>query len=160
MLILIAAGVFIIMAAAIMFLYYRYTKTSESLFTARQDANRSHARHEAAKKAAQEAEERCKQLMRQVNVSLQTTGQALDLSHHVKLISQQLGKLFELIADPDEPGRHEYPLAPGMTPYGLREVPAAEAASLSHAHVDHTRALPVSGYSPPASWTGANRRAG
>jgi hypothetical protein len=177
MLILIAIAVFVALAVAIMFLYYRNIKASEALFTARRDIARSQARLQAAKKAAQEAEERCRQLMRQINTSMASTGQALNIARHIEVVRQQLEELFELIAYPDTAGRHasaeagqpaitahahhqngQYPplpLEPGMTPYGPREVRGEpDPASLAHAHADHTRPLPVTTYSPPASWAG------
>ena len=47
------------------------------------------------------------------------------------------------------------PLEPGMTPYGPRQVRGEpDPASLPHARQDHTRALPVTTYSPPAAWAG------
>ena len=68
--------------------------------------------------------------------------------------------LTERLADLRTDRRAEPPaLELGMTPYGPREVPREirgepESVSLPHAHEDHTRALPVTTYSPPAAWVG------
>ena len=69
--------------------------------------------------------------------------------------------LTERLAELRTDGRSEPPaLEFGMTPYGPREVPREirgepEPVGLPYAHQDHTRALPVTTYSPPAAWVGS-----
>jgi hypothetical protein len=124
MLMLYAVLAYAALAAVIVFLIYRLTKTREALVASRRTAAHAHARQEAAKQAAQVAEKRCRQALRQVEQSLAQTGQALEIAGHIKLVSQQVTGLIQYITGPFEepspgpfeetplqhrPGRHALP---------------------------------------------------
>src|SRR5260370_40011884 len=103
--------------AAILYLYYRLTKTKEALFAAKRPAAHAQARQQGARRAAQVAEKRCTQVLGQMETALAQTGQALEIAGHIELVSQQLHGLIDYIANPDyappplqyEPGRHALP---------------------------------------------------
>ena len=118
------------LAAVIMFLIWRLTRTREALAGARRTVAHAQARQEAARKAARVAEQRCRQALGQAEQSLAQTGQALEIAGHIKLVSQQVNGLIEYItgpfeepplADPSDelpplpyrPGRHALPSGSG-----------------------------------------------
>jgi hypothetical protein len=103
--------------AAILYLYYRLTKTKEALFAAKRQAAHAQARRDSARRAAQVAEKRCSQVLGQMETALAQTGAALEIAGHIELVSQQIHGLIDYIANPDdapvplqhEPGRHALP---------------------------------------------------
>lgn len=147
MLIVIAIIVIAALGGVIMFLYSRLTRIKGELFAANRDASRARARTEAAKKAASEAQERCKQLVAQLNNSIASTGQALSIAKHIEYVSQQLGELIGYIAPWAEaevtPGRHAAlsSAVPEAEPY---ELPETYTRELPHVHVDHQNGSEVS----------------
>jgi hypothetical protein len=122
MLMLYAVLACVALIGVILFLYYRLTKTKEALFAARREVVHTRARHEAARKAAREAEQRCVQALGQLEMSLNQTGRALDIAGHIEVVSQQIHGLFEYIANPLEApspiqrkhGRHALPGSAGL----------------------------------------------
>ena len=119
------------LAAVIVFLIWRLTKTKEDLVTARRAAAHAQARQEAAKQAAQAARQRCRKALGQAEQSLAQTGQALEIAGHIRLVSQQVNGLIEYITGPFEeplpggpfeellplgyrPGRHALPAGAGQ----------------------------------------------
>lgn len=148
MVILIAIGLFIVLVVVILVLHIRYTKVSQALFGARRDIAKLQARLSAARKAAQDFEAQCTGLMRQVSLSLESTGQALNVAGHIRVVRQQMQQLLDLVAysdgqhaaDASQPAIEDgdaYQLEPACGPREL-DVPA-------HHHVSHadTRALPT-----------------
>jgi hypothetical protein len=115
------------LAAVIVFLIYRLTRTKEDLVTARRTAAHAQARQEAARQAAQAARQRCRSALRQAEQSLAQTGQALEIAGHIKLVSQQVNGLIEYITGPfEEPvaaSPSEEPLPLGYRP-GRHALPA------------------------------------
>jgi hypothetical protein len=115
MLILYAALAGIAMLAVITFLTWRLTKTKEALFAARQATRRVEARLAAARRAAQVADQRCKQALGHLESALARTGQALTVAGQIEAVSQQLTGLIDYITSPldaplgDQPGRRTLP---------------------------------------------------
>ena len=102
MLMLYAVLTYAALAAVIMFLIWRLTKTREALAGARRTAAHAQARQEAARQAARVAEQRCRHALGQAERSLAQTGQALEIAGHIKLVSQQVTGLIEYITGPFE----------------------------------------------------------
>lgn len=151
-LILMAIGLFITLVAACMYFYYRCTKAREALFASRRDNAKSQARLQAARKAAQDAEARCSALVHQLNVSMASTGQALEIARTIEVVRRQMAQLLELVAYSD--GEHAaeagqpavadhgpYQMEPGLTPYGPRQLEPVDVPA--HRHVDHTQPMPI-----------------
>jgi hypothetical protein len=118
------------LAAVIVFLIWRLTKTRENLAGARRTTAHAQARQEAAKQAAQAAQQRCRKALGQAEQCLAQTGQALEIAGHIRLVSQQVTGLIEYITGPFEepiaggpseeppplgyrPGRHALPAGAG-----------------------------------------------
>jgi Flp pilus assembly protein TadB len=118
------------LAAVIVFLIWRLTRTKEALVAARRTAVRAQARQEAARQAAQAASQRCRKALGQAEQSLAQTGQALEIAGHIELVSQQVSGLIAYITSPFEeplsagpsgepaavpyrPGRHALPAGAG-----------------------------------------------
>jgi len=126
----------VLLAAVIVFLYYRLTKTKEALFAARRQAAHAQARRDSARRAAQVAEKRCSQVLGQMESALAQTGAALEIAGTIELVSQQLRGLIDYIASPDdappplqyEPGRHALP-GPGR-----HALPGGDAFDSSEAY--------------------------
>lgn len=114
------------LAAVIVFLIYRLTRTREALAGARRTAAHAQARQEAARQAARAAEQRCRKALWQAKQSLAQTGQALEIAGHIRLVSQHVNGLIQYIAGqfeesptaspfeeppplPHRPGRHALP---------------------------------------------------
>lgn len=76
--ILIVAGVFLALSATIFYLVSQLARAKGLLFAANRDAHRARQRQEAARKAAREAQDRCEQLVGQLDNSIAHTGQALN----------------------------------------------------------------------------------
>ncbi len=119
-----------VLAAVVIFLIWRLTKTKEALVGARRTAAHAQARQQAAKRAAQAADQRCRQALGQIERCLAQTGQALEIAGHIELVSQQVNGLIAYItssfeeptavgpfeepaAVPYRPGRHALPAAAG-----------------------------------------------
>lgn len=99
-------------AATAFYFYYQWTKAKETIVAARLDANRSRARQDAAKKAAKQAEQRCRELIRQVETSLGHTSDALEVARHIEAVGDELRMLTSYVMQPFEmsSGRHELPM--------------------------------------------------
>jgi hypothetical protein len=108
------------LAAVIVVLIWRLTKTKEDLAGARRTAAHAQARQEAAKQAARAARQRCRKALGQAEQCLAQTGQALEIAGHIRLVSQQVTGLIEYITGPFEElapaGPLEEPLPLGYRP--------------------------------------------
>lgn len=103
---------YVVLAGVIAFLLFRWTRTREDLYAARRDTARARTRQEVARKAAQRAEDRCRQLADYLDTSIAHTGQALNAAAHIEIVSQQLRQLTDYIAlEAGGPGRHAVPSA-------------------------------------------------
>ena len=117
MLLLYAAGGYLILGAVVLVLVRLLAGAKEALFAARQDAARAQARQDAAKRAARVAEQQCVQALANVQQSLAHTGQALEIAEDIQVVSQQIHGLTDYITGPLEtpapvqrrPGRHALP---------------------------------------------------
>src|SRR5260370_2165312 len=104
--------------AAILYLYYRLTKTKEALFAAKRPAAHAQARQQGARRAAQVAEKRCTQVLGQMETALAQTGQALEIAGHIELAGQHLHGLIDYLPNPyDAPPPLHYHPAPPRLPH-------------------------------------------
>src|SRR5215469_1564592 len=102
MLILIGLAGYLALGGVAWFFFHRMTKAKEDLFAARRQLVHLQKNNDAAKKAAQVAEARCRQ--------------AMHVAAHIKVVSQQLNGLIGYITGPLEAGqqatgRHAMPHA-------------------------------------------------
>jgi hypothetical protein len=134
MLVLLAVAGYLAAGGVILYLASRLSRTSGKLFGANQDLSRARAQQQAAKKAAAEAQERCRQLVSQLDHSISSTGQALSVARHVEVIAAELHEFFELVMYPQlaQPARHALP----------EQAPPALAGP--HIHADHQDGSAVS----------------
>lgn len=138
--VLIVAGVFLALGGTTIFLVCRLSSARAELFGLNRDADRLLRRHTDSKKAARVAEERCRDLARQVDTLMTSAGQALNVARGVDGVRRELRELTAYIGEiaggsypaAAEPARHALPVAP------------QRALPVSHIHVDHQNSSPVS----------------
>jgi hypothetical protein len=105
MLILIGLAGYLALGGVVLFLLKRLAKAKEELFAVRRQLVHAQTLKEESRKAAQAAEQRCIQALRDVEFSLTQAGHAMAVAGHIEVVSEQLHVLTEYIAGPLDAGQ-------------------------------------------------------
>lgn len=128
MIILIAIAVILALIGVILCMTWRLTRAREDIYRAEHETSRVRVQHMAARDAAKKGEQRCQELLSQMQAQVANTAQALNIARHIQVIGEELHEFFDLVTQPSLEGshaKHAITAAPAPVPDEPGDLPGA-----------------------------------